>query len=175
MRRIRRATFRVEPVEPRHLLSTLAPVPPAVAGEVSTRIFPPPLLLTGEVRGTAWVRRGIPDVGTLYMLSGAGRVSPLGQVNAQGFIQTTSLTGQPLGTVTLSNRFGAVQLRVTGRPPTAGMTAPEVFTFEVTRATGQFARLAGTGGVMELAVGRVGRSGLATFRLGINPVIILSR
>lgn len=175
MTKSRRASVQVEPIEPRRLLSSLAPATRAVAGEVSVRVFPPPLLLTGEVRGTAVVRRGIPDVGTMYTLRGSGRVGPMGQVNAQGFLQTTSLSGRPLGTVTLANRFGAVQMKVTGLPTTADGTTTQVFNFEVTRATGRYARLAGTGGVMELTAGRTGDGGLANFRLGINPVVILSR
>jgi hypothetical protein len=175
MRRTRHASLHVEPVESRNLLGTLAPAPQAVAGEVSASTFPAGPLLTGEVRGTSLVRRGVPDAGDIYTLRGAGRVGPLGQVDARGVLQTTSLTGQPTGTVTLSNRFGVVEVRITGRPTTGGATSTETFNFEVTRATGRYARLGGTGGVIELAVGRTGSGGLANFRMGINPVDILAR
>ncbi len=175
MRTTRRASIQVEPIESRSLLSTVAPMPQAVAGEISTRIFPPPLLLTGEVRGTASVHRGIPDVGNMYQLRGTGRVGPMGQVSARGFIQTTSLTGQPIGTVTLSNRFGMVEMKITGRPFTNSASSFEEFRFAVTRATGRYAGLGGTDGFIELAVGRAGRGGQAYFRMGINPVILFSR
>ena len=173
MRSTRRATLHVEAVEPRHLLSTLAPPAPApTAAHVSPLIVPAPLLLTGQVRGTALVRSGIPDAGDQYTLRGAGRVGPVGPVNLRGLVQSTSITGGPTGAVTLSNRFGSAELRVIGAPTPSDATPAKVFDFEVTRATGRFARLLGTGGVLELATGRPGRAGYATFRLGINPVVI---
>ena len=166
-------------MESRNLLSTVAPNPGAVAvavaGRISTQIYPPPFLLTGVVRGTASVQHGIPDVGDLYTLRGTGRVGPMGQVNARGHIQTTSLTGRPIGTVELSNRFGLVEMKITGRPTTNGATSPGVFNFQVTRATGHFVHLNRTGGVIEVAAGRTGRGGVATFHMDINPVVIQSR
>jgi len=176
MRPKRRASLQVEPMESRSLLSSVAPIPHAAAGEVSTRIFPTPLFIAGEVRGRALVQHGIPDVGDLYRLRGFGHVSPMGPVNAQGFIQTTSLTGRAIGTVTLSNRFGMVEMRINGRQ-TTNTPSPEVYNFEVSRATGRYARLGGTGGFIELAVGRAGRGGQASFRMGINlnPVMLFSR
>lgn len=175
MRATRQASLQVEPIEARVLLSTAASVRHAAAAEVSPLIYPPPLLVTGEARGMALVRRGVPDVGDHYTLRGTGRVGPLGLVNVQGTIQTTSLNGQPIGSVTLSNRYGVVEMRITGRAGANGGAQPGSFNFEVTRATGRHANLAGTGGVIELAVGNAGRNGLANFRMGINPVVILSR
>ncbi len=174
MRTTRRARIQVEPIESRNLLSTFAQIPRAVAGVVSPQIAPPPLMITGQVRGTASVRHGLPDAGDMYTLRGKGRVEPLGQVNARGFLQTTSLTGRPIGTVTLSNRFGMVEMNITGRPTTNDATSPGVFNFQVSRATGRFARLGGTGGFIELVVGRTGRGGSASFRMDVNlnPFVI---
>lgn len=175
MRTHRRVSPLVEAVEPRHLLSTVAPAAPAAtAPQVAPLIFPAPLLLTGQVRGIALVRAGLPDAGDQYTLRGAGRVGPVGMVNLRGLVQTTSIAGQPTGVVRLSDRSGVAELRITGSPTPSDATPATVFDFEVTRATGRFARLIGTGGVLELTMGRPGRAGFASFRLGINPVVILA-
>jgi hypothetical protein len=132
-------------------------------------IFPPPLLVRGHAQGAVAVFPSVPDVGTRYVFSGTGNMSPMGRVLVRGSIQTSSFTGQPAGMVTLANQFGRVQLQITGR---AGPDGSNSYQFEVASATGRFANLEGTGGVLELkAPDRVGRG---RFEMEINPFIILS-
>lgn len=174
MRSSRRVSIQVEAIESRALLSAIAPVQAHPAAEVAPQIYPPPLLLTGHVRGGGFVRHDIPDAGSMYVLQGTGRVGPMGRVSAQGVFQTTSLAGQPIGNLTLTNRFGQVELQLTGRTGTPSSGLPEEWEFTVTRATGQYAGLEGTGGNLELHV-RWAPDGSLSFRMDINPVIILAR
>jgi hypothetical protein len=131
-------------------------------------IFPPPVLVRGQARGSVVVFPSIPDVGTRYVLSGTGDLSPMGRVFIRGSIQTSSFTGQPAGTVTLANRCGSVELRITGR---AGPEGSDAYQFEVASATRRFAHLEGTGGVLELTAPDA--PGRRRFRMDINPFVIL--
>jgi hypothetical protein len=160
MRTSQRFSPRVEGVESRALLSGGADVAPM--------IFPPPVLVRGHAHGSVVVFPSIPDVGTRYVLSGTGDVSPMRRVAVRGSIQTSSFAGQPGGTVTLANRFGGVELRITGR---AGPEGSDAYQFEVASATGRFAYLKGTGGVLELTAPDEPRRG--RFRMDINPFVIL--
>jgi len=160
MRTFRRFSPQVEGVESRALLSGGASVAPM--------IFPPPVLVRGQARGAVVVFPSIPDVGTRYALSGVGDMSPMGRVSVRGSIQTTSFAGQPTGTVTLANRFGSVELRVTGR---TGQDGSNAYQFEVASATGRFAHLNGTGGVLELTAPNA--PGRGRFRMDINRFVIL--
>jgi hypothetical protein len=154
----------MEWVELRALLSGAVAVAPL--------IYPPPVLVRGHAHGAAVVHPSVPDVGTLYDLRGTGKVAPMGNVSVHGTIQTTSFTGRPIGTLTISNGSGTVRLRITDR---ASPETPHSFRFTVTSATGAFTKLAGTGGVLDLKITPVGRSGAATFKMDINPIVILSR
>src|SRR4051794_13702159 len=100
MRTPRRARFELETFESRALMSVMIPDPTPLAGEVSTRIFPPPLLLRGNLQGRAAVRAGGPDVGNIHVVQGSGRVAPMGQVSVRGTIQSTSIAGNAIGTLT---------------------------------------------------------------------------
>jgi hypothetical protein len=161
MRTSRRATPRVEGIESRALLSGA----PAVA----PMIFPPPVLVSGHAEGAALIFPDTPDVGTRYVLLGTGEVNEMGRVFVHGELQTSSFSGRPIGTVTLENEFGSVVLEITDRPSPA---VPDAFRFVVSSATGRFAHLEGTGGVLELRVS--GAGGTGTFEMDINPFIILS-
>lgn len=160
MRTSRRFSPQVEGVESRALLSGGTHTVPM--------IFPPPLLVHGQARGAVVVSPSIPDVGTRYVFSGAGDISPMGRVSVRGSIQTTSFTGQPTGTVTLANRFGSVELRIAGR---AGPDGSNAYLFQVASATGRFANLNGTGGVLELTAPN--EPGRGRFRMDINRFAIL--
>lgn len=163
MRTSRRYSPRVEGIESRALLSGGAAVAPM--------IFPPPVLVSGHAQGGVVVSPDIPDVGTRYDLSGVGRMSPMGHVSVKGSIQTTSIAGRPLGTVTLANRFGSVELRITGQAGPSDSRS-SAYEFTVDSATGRFKNLMGTGGTLELNVPHhVGRG---RFTMDINRFIILS-
>ena len=95
------------------------------------------------------------------------RRQPDGRVSVRGSIQTTSFAGEPSGTVTLANRFGSVELRITGRSGPEGSD----YRFEVASATGRFANLKGTGGVLELTAPV--EPGRGRFRMEINQFVIL--
>lgn len=172
MRTSRRVAPHVEGIESRVLLSTVAPsvaAPPVVA----PTIYPPPLLVTGQARGLALVRTGVPDVGNQYLLQGIGAVSPMGRVFVDASIQTSSFTGEPIGQVTITNALGSVELAITGRTP-GSSGGSETFQFVVKTATGPYANLEGTGGVLELTIHPAGTDGWATFAMAINPIIIMS-
>ncbi len=171
MRVSRHVSIQVEGFESRTLLSTAAAAP----AEVVPQIYPPPVLLNGGVRGGVLIRHGIPDAGDMYVFRGSGRVGPRGPVSAQGVIQSTSLTGDPIGSLTLSNRFGRVELRLDIRSQISSGGLPNAVSFVVARATGQFARFQGTDGVIELHTGKPGRGGVAAFEMMINPVMIQAR
>jgi hypothetical protein len=160
MRTSQRFSPGVEGVESRALLSGGADVAPM--------IFPPPVLVRGQAQGSVVVLPSVPDVGTRYVLSGAGNVSPMGRVSVRGSIQTSSFTGQPAGMVTLASRFGNVELRITGR---AGPEDSDAYRFEVASASGRFAHLKGTGGVLDLTA--PDEPGRGRFRMEINQFVIL--
>jgi hypothetical protein len=174
MRASRRASIQVEAIESRALLSAIGPGPAHAAAEVAPQIYPPPLLLTGQVRGGGFARHDIPDAGSVYFLQGTGRVGPMGRVSAQGVFETTSFAGQPIGHLVLTDRHGQVELQLIGRPATSPSDLPQEWNFTVTRATGQYDHLEGTGGKLELHVGWAPNGSLA-FRMEINPVVILAR
>lgn len=163
MRTSRRYSPRVEGIESRALLSG--------GGRVAPMIFPPPVLVSGHAQGSVVVFPSVPDVGTRYDVSGSGRMSPMGHVSVKGSIQTTSIAGRPLGTVTLANRFGSVELRITGQAGPSDSKSSS-FEFTVDSATGRFTNLLGTGGTLELnAPHRVGHG---RFTMDINRFIILA-
>jgi hypothetical protein len=135
-------------------------------------IYPPPVQVRGEASGVAIVRQDVPDAGDMYHLRGRGRISPMGNVAVRGDLQTSSITGRPIGTVTIANRLGRVELRITDGPSPA---TPDAFHFEVASATGRYSQLEGTTGVLELRVGEPGPAGRARFEMDVNPFVILSQ
>lgn len=177
MKTPRRARPEVGSFESRVLMSAAIPGPSTLAAEVSTKIYPPPLLLRGSLQGRATVRAGGPDVGEISIVQGSGRVGPMGQVAVRGTIQSTSIAGQAIGTLTLQNRFGRVDIRITGQSgpsPESSRARPQPFDFVVTRATGRYASLADTGGNLGLQLGKL-QAGTRSFRMELNEFVILSR
>src|SRR5947209_1346661 len=121
-----RSSFRVEPLEPRTLLSA-SPWPPAAASAAAQVqvAAAQAATLAGTIRGMYAFTSGIPDVGSTLRLSGSGRVQGLGPVRASGSVATTGFiaSGHAGGTLTLSNPRGSVVLVLQG-PTQPGFSPP---------------------------------------------------
>jgi hypothetical protein len=105
------------------------------------------LALAGQVSGT-WQRKGVvTDVGGDQLLTGSGRVAPLGQVTMQGELHTPGFVahGQARGTVTLSNAAGSVTLQLVGPSQKGFSQPPTTFHFTITGGTGKDAGASGRG------------------------------
>src|SRR2546430_904829 len=74
------------------------------------------LPLQGTVRGAYFASSGIPDTGSSYRISGAGRVNPLGQTGDTARIQTTGFiaNGRATGTMSIVAPRGTVKLALAG-------------------------------------------------------------
>jgi hypothetical protein len=146
MRAGRRIALQVEEVEPRSLMS-------GVAMTAS---------LAGHVQGPAAHRRGTPDEGLIYRLRGVGRLDALGPVRVAGEVNTSFLTGRFIGLMTLSNRFGKVEIEIKD-----SYTPRDDFDFVVRSASGRYSQLVGEGGVLDLGIHRLGNR--ARFEMDVNP------
>jgi hypothetical protein len=78
--------------------------------------------LSGQLSSS---RRGPPDVGHLYLLTGTGRVDPLGQARIRGEVAGTGFISHSheLMRITLSTGSGSVTVRATSGP-VKGFTTP---------------------------------------------------
>src|SRR5690348_6015584 len=133
----------VEALEERTVLSTglrLAPVPllPVAHHGLPTRHV---LALDGSVSGTWQKRFTLPDTGGDQVLTGSGRVAPLGQVRMRGELHTPGFIseGTTVGTITLTNAKGSVSVQLVGPRQPGFSGPPSTFHYTIVGGTGQYA------------------------------------
>jgi hypothetical protein len=120
--------------------SMLPPMPPVAGHQAHSPA-------TGTLAGTYNLQNPIPDVGTVYQLTGAGVVAGLGRVSVSGSLHSLGFiaSGQAGGTLTLVNHRGTLTVQLVG-PAQAGFSPlPAAFTYSVTGGTGAYAHVRGSG------------------------------
>ena len=109
--------------------------------------------LGGTVTGT-YAAAAHPDRGTTYDLNGSGTLNLLGQVTAQGTLQSLGFiaAGHAGGTVTVKAGKDTITLQLTGPNQKGFAPLPKHFRYKVTGASGQFASLMGQHGTADLTL-----------------------
>jgi hypothetical protein len=119
----------------------------AVAALATTDASATKIHLTGTAKGSYHLSIANPDTGKEFTFLGSGRVAPLGQVTLSGTIRSPGFiaNGHSTGSLVLSTPKGSVTLELTGPPQNGTTPVPNVFSFQITKATGTFKSDTGTG------------------------------
>src|SRR4051812_5119048 len=167
MRKPRRSTIQLEPLEDRALLSHgLAGALHAHRAALAARRARPVSVtrpvtiknteLQGGASGSYNITPARPGVGANYNLSGSGDVNVLGNVQVSGTVTVSVVRGRAMrsGTITLSNGSGMIRIRVQGNSgplplsPAATTASPQMaMKYTVIAATGAYRNVHGTGNV----------------------------
>ncbi len=106
------------------------------------------LPLSGQISGT-WISPGAtPDTGATQNLNGAGKISPLGDVQATGTLTAPGFVqnGRASGQFTISDSKGSVTIHLVGASLQPGFSSmPTKFYFSIVGGTGAYARAWGGG------------------------------
>jgi hypothetical protein len=141
----------VESLEALTLLSGAS----AAVGSIPLAMTSHLLHVSGTVTGTYHARE-IPDAGKTYDFSGRGRLSPLGHMVMNGSVQlpgllispitgTTPTSPEAFGEVVLTRPGGSLTLTLSAPSSDNATTLPDVFRYQVARASGQFKGDTGSG------------------------------
>jgi len=150
MRKPRQFRPQADTLEPIRLLSGgLIAAPAQVAGvALHTAAVSRHVDVTGKVQGSYRSVTANPNAGTTYTFQGLpGQVKPFGSVTLTGNIQTPGRASndQTHGTLRLADPNGSVTLSLTGPPQKRFSQLPRVFTYKITKSSGQFGGDVGSG------------------------------
>ena len=160
----------VEEMEARLVPSAASPHYPGLGAALVAHAATLAPALGGTVTGT-YTATAKPDLGTTYDLTGSGTLNLLGQVTAQGTLQSLGFiaSGHAGGTVTITAGKDTITLQLTGHRQKGFAPLPKHFTYKVTGASGQFASLKGQHGTADLTLGAVSGKTPGSFSLAIHP------
>jgi len=155
MRNSQRTRPQLEVLESMTLLSALAPAlvhpgGPAAIG-VTSPVATTTVSLNGAVKGEYHVTTKITaDEGLDYVVTGDGRVGPLGHVHVIGNLHSVGniTTGHAHGLLVLTTPDGSLTLHLTGPEQKGFANLPDQFKFKITNSSGKYLGDVGTGTVV---------------------------
>ncbi|HEY2586757.1 MAG TPA: hypothetical protein VGI81_13420, partial [Tepidisphaeraceae bacterium] len=129
----------------------------------TTAATQPPV--TGTIHGRFLANLKTAKRAATYRLNATATLSGLGKVQVTGTAIGAIVKGSATGTLRLANAKGAVTLSLNVPAVTNAMATPSSFAYTVTRATGAYKKLAGSG-ILNLAFTATNKRGTAgTFKL----------
>jgi hypothetical protein len=150
MRKPRQFRPQADTLEPIRLLSGGLVAVPIQAAHVAlhTAAVSHNIQVTGKTQGSYTSVTVNPNIGTTYtFLATPSHVTPLGSVTLTGNIQAPGRgsNDQVHGTLRLADSNGSVTLSLTGPPQKRFSQLPGVFTYKITKSSGQFGGDVGSG------------------------------